>query len=97
MPNDGVSIVRALPPFISQAPTSPLLVSRQMMSSLPSPSRSPTDMICQPHGTVATIGYDVTPPPFMIQRPTSPVDRLRHRMSLLPSPLKSPVSTICHS
>src|SRR5208282_2758159 len=77
-------------PFISQIATSPD-VSRQRMSLLPSPLKSPVPTIDQMLGdTVATyevVGFKIVVP-FISQIATSP-DVSCQRMSVLPSPLKS--------
>src|SRR5450631_762431 len=81
-----------VPPFIAQTTTLPL-VSRQRMSLLPSPSKSPVPTIDQLVGTVPRLTYCDTVPPFISQIATLPPVS-RQRMSVLPSPLKSPVPTI---
>src|SRR6266852_5933583 len=82
-------------PFISQIARLPLVVSRQRMSHLPSPLKSPVPTIDQLVGTFPTpavLGFKTVAPFF------SPIATLplvsRQRMSHLPSPLKSPVPTM---
>src|SRR5450631_2175456 len=93
--NEGSPGFNTLVPFISQITTLPL-VSRQRMSLLPSPLKSPVPTMDQ---TVGTFPTNEGPPgfktlvPFISQITTSPPVSL-HRMSLLPSPLKSPVPTM---
>src|SRR6266852_4690241 len=82
-------------PFISQIARLPLVVSRQRMSHLPSPLKSPVPTIDQVVGTFPTpavLGFK-TVVPFISQIATLPLVS-RQRMSHLPSPLKSPVPTI---
>src|SRR5260370_23304595 len=75
----------------------PLVVSRQRMSPLPSPLKSPVPTIDQLVGTFPTpavLGFKMVVP-FISQMATLPLVS-RQRMSDLPSPLKSPVPTIDH-
>src|SRR5579872_2411986 len=80
-------------PFISHTAVLPEL-SRQRMSLLPSPLKSPVSDTDHDVGTLPMKVLDVTPPlPLSSQIATLPV-LSRHRMSVLPSPLKSPEPTI---
>src|SRR6266849_4221522 len=77
-------------PFISQIARLPLVVSRQRMSHLPSPLKSPVPTIDQVVGTFPTpavLGFK-TVVPFISQIATLPLVS-RQAMSLLPSALKS--------
>src|SRR5450631_3846628 len=93
--NEGPPGFKTLVPCISQLTTSPL-VSRQRMSLLPSPLKSPVPTIDQ---TVGAFPTNEGPPgfktvvPFISQITTSPLVS-RQRMPLWPSPLKSPAPTI---
>src|SRR2546422_558551 len=83
-------------PFMNQIATLPL-VSRQRMSLLPSPLKSPVPTIFQTlGGAFPTPADPVTCPPFVNHIATLPFVSCQ-RMSLLPSPLKSPAPTIDHT
>src|SRR5450830_602125 len=79
-------------PFINQIAVLPL-VSRQRMSLMPSPLKSPVSTMDQLVGTVPTNAPPVGVAPLMNQIATLPLVS-RQRRSLLPSPLKSPVPTM---
>src|SRR5258708_7108674 len=94
-PTPAVLGFKTVVPFISQIATLPLVVSRQRMSHLPSPLKSPVPTMDQVVGTFPTpavLGFN-TVVPFISQIATLPLASLQ-RMSHLPSPLKSPVPTI---
>src|SRR5205807_2196144 len=74
-------------PFISQIATLPEL-SRQRMSPLPSPLKSPVPTILHEAGTIPTKQLDWTVRPFISQLARLP-EESRQRMSLLLSLLKS--------
>src|SRR5215467_6706529 len=93
-PTPAVLGFKTVVPFISQIATLPLVVSRQRMSHLPSPLKSPvptTDQLVGTFPTPAVLGFK-TVVPFISQIATLPLVS-RQRMSDLPSPLKSPVPT----
>ena len=79
-------------PFMNQIAVLPP-VSRQRISLLPSPSKSPVPTIDQLVGTVPRLPPPMLVAPFMNHIATLPLV-LRQRMSPLPSPLKSPVPTM---
>src|SRR5258705_120527 len=77
--------------FMNQIATLPL-VSCQIMSLLPSPSKSPAPMIFHRLGDAFPMPADcMTCAPFISQIAMSPVVGSCHKMSPKPSPLKSPV------
>src|SRR5450631_1735320 len=76
-----------------QSATLPL-VSRQRMSLLPSPSKSPVSTIDHVVGTFATNTLEETVPPLPISQIATLPLLSRHRISVLSSPLKSPAPTI---
>src|SRR5215470_17944294 len=78
---------------MNQIATLPLL-SRQRMSLLPSPLKSPVSTIDQLVGAEPTAAACMTCAPFISQIAAASPLLSRHRISLLPSPLKSPVPTI---
>src|SRR5450631_1782999 len=82
-----------VPPFIAQTTTLPL-VSRQRMSLLPSPSKSPVSTIDQAVGTVPTDTPEATVPLLFNSHIATLPLLSRQRMSVLPSPFKSPTPTI---
>ncbi len=68
----------------------PLLLLRQRMSALPSPSKSPVPTIFQLRSDIVAMNEPLTSvPPFMNQMASWPVTESRHKMSDLPSPSKS--------
>src|SRR5271165_3129827 len=79
---------------MSQIATFPLL-SRQTMSLLPSPSKSPVPTTDQVVGMLAMVTADTTCVPCMNHKAVSPLVLLQS-MSLVPSPLKSPIPTTDH-
>src|SRR5580704_3693934 len=81
-------------PVISQRATSLLLLSRQRMSPLPSPLKSPVPTTDQVVPTVATVAGEACRP-FMNQIAVVPVLPSRQSKSALPSPSKSRCATIC--
>src|SRR5499427_4623797 len=94
-PTPAVLGFKTVVPFISQIARLPRVVSRQRMSHLPSPLKSPVPTMDQLVGTfptAAVLGFK-TVVPFISQMATLPLVS-RHRMSHLPSPLKSPVPTM---
>src|SRR5260370_15103596 len=96
-PTPAVLGFNTVVPFISQIAILPLVVSRQRMSHLPSPLKSPVPTMDQFVGTVPTpaVAAFKTLVPFISQIATLPLVS-RHRMSDLPSPLKSRVPTMVH-
>src|SRR5262245_35584434 len=78
-------------PFMTQITTVPVVLSRQRMSVLPSPLKSPVSTIDQLLGTVPRPAVCVICPLLTSQIATLAVVPSRHRMSLLvaPTPLKS--------
>src|SRR6266852_5336927 len=94
-PTPAVLGFKTVVPFISQMATLPLVVSRQRMSHLPSPLKSPVPTMDQVLGTFPTpavLGFK-TVVPLISQIATLPLVSLQ-RMSHFPSPLKSPVPPI---
>ncbi len=87
-----VAVAVGVTPLISQIPTLPL-VSRQRMSDMPSPLKSPVSAMLQAAGTLPMPEVEATAVPLRSQIPTLPLVSRQSR-SLLPSPLKSPVPTI---
>src|SRR5215470_11543296 len=95
LPTPAVLGFKTVVPFISQIAILPLVVSRQRMSHLPSPLKSPVPTMDQLAGTFPTpaaLGFKIVVP-FISQIATLPLVS-RQRMSHLPSPLKSPVPTM---
>src|SRR5260370_12303212 len=93
-PPPAVLGFKTVVPFISQMATLPL-VSRQRMSHLPSPLKSPVptmDQVVATFPTPAVLGFK-TVVPFISQIPPLPLSSLQ-RMSPLPSPLQAPVPTM---
>src|SRR6185369_3760759 len=103
---DGDSTRQALASLLTNPPLPSLFASQsviaplsfcQMMSSLPSPSKSPVPTMCQLVGTTSqALGSLLANPPFAwpshsVNDPLS----LRQSTSFLPSPLKSPVPATC--
>src|SRR5260370_39867531 len=84
--------------FISHIARLPLVVSRQRMSHLPSPLKSPVPTMDQFVGTVPTpaVAAFKTLVPFISQIATLPLVS-RQAMSLLPSALKSPAPAVVHA
>src|SRR5258708_16603896 len=67
-----------------------LLLLRQRMSVLLSPSKSPVPAIFQLRSDIVAMNEPLTSvPPFMNQMASWPVTESRHKMSDLPSPSKS--------
>ena len=81
-------------PLISQIAVLPL-PSRQTMSLLPSPSKSPVPTTDHARGTLPTLTAEATWVPFMNQIEVLPL-LSRHNRSLMPSPSKSPAPTSDH-
>src|SRR5215468_7392160 len=94
-PTPAVLGFKTVVPFISQIAILPLVVSRQRMSHLPSPLKSPVPTMDQFVGTVPTpaVAAFKTVVPFISQIATLPLVSC-HTRSLLPSPLKSPIPTM---
>src|SRR5262249_58868282 len=94
VPPPAVAAFKTVVPFISQIATLPP-VSRQRMSDLPSPLKSPVptmDQVVATFPTPAVLGFK-TVVPSISQIATLPLVSLQ-TMSDLPSPLKSPNPTI---